>query len=137
MWILSRRWVAFPAMRMPAGLALAELTLPESPLAEALNWVLAQPAECRPAEAVAELESEAARRLLSEAALTEVPDEPRAADLVRRRSGALAREALRAETERVLDELRRAERDGDTARIVELLRARTALSRRLDELSVT
>lgn len=129
--------MAFPAMRRPVSMALAELMLPESPLAEALAWVLAQPDECRPAEAVADLENEAARRLLSAAALTEAQDEDWARNLVGRRSGALSREALRAETERVLDELRRAERDGDSARILELLRARTALSIRLDKLSVS
>ena len=120
-------------------MALAELTLPETPLAEVLGWVLAQPDSCRPAEAVAEFESEGARRLLSAAALTEIlaEDEQKALDLVKRRSGALAREALRLETERVLDDLRRAERDGDSERMLELLRARTELSKKLDTLSVT
>jgi len=60
-----------PAFAGAAARLATELTLPESPLAEALGWVLAQPDVCRPAEAVAEFESEAARRLLSAAALTE------------------------------------------------------------------
>lgn len=129
--------MAFPAMRLSVGRMLGELMLPETPLAEALKWVLAQPDVCRPAEAVADLEDEGARRLLSAAALTETQEEDRAADLVQRRAGALAREALRAETERVLDDLRRAERDGDSPRMLELLRARTELSKRLDNLAVT
>jgi len=44
---------------------------------------------------------------------------------------------LRAETDRIMDDLRRAERNGDSPRMLELLRARTELSKRLDNLAVT
>ena len=128
--------VNYPELRREVGGQLADIELPESPLAEVVSWLLSQPVDSACQFTSQDLPLETARNLLSAAMVGEAPEEEQAKRVIQLRTQALIRTALQAEAAQLQEEILRADRDKNHVRLLELLRHRTELSKRLDVIAV-
>ena len=124
--------LAHPALLRRAAEACAGLTLPESPFTEALRALFAA-GGATPAAADG-LESDTAKALWSGAMVDEPPAADRAEEVVTQRVTSLVRDAIRRESEGLLAEIARADRDKDWSALRRLQQRKIELDRRRDGL---
>ena len=124
----------YPELRRIAGGALADMRLPDTPVAEVLQWVLALDGDAPPRASAQDFGNEAACALYSAAAVVESMGEPHARAIVGGMANRLLRDALTAEGRRINEEIRRAQRDKDAEGLRELTREQMELMKRLHAL---
>lgn len=115
-------------LRAEANTALNALPPLPGPLGEVLMSLWTANAD----HAVVGMESDDAKALYAAAATSEALPNEKAADLVQKRIASLRIEALRAEEQRLMEELRNAERSNDGSRVQELLRRKIGIHKQIE-----
>ena len=117
-------------MREKVRLAVERLDLPKTPFVDVLSKII----EGVSPDTIYAFDDETARQMYT-AATSQTPPEPERAEiLVEKRLARLERDALREESARLQEAIRRAENENDSARVMELLPQKMSIDRRIQEL---
>lgn len=110
--------------------ALEHLELPHTPFIRVLSQILKGISP----ETIYELEDETARQMFT-AATSQTPPEPERAEiLVEKRLARLERDALKQESAKLQEAIRKAENENDSSRVLELLPQKISIDKRIQEL---
>ncbi len=110
--------------------ALDNVTLPQTPFREVLTRVM----QASGPGTVHEFEDDTARQLYTAATSQEPPDSARAEVLVEKRLTRLQRDALELKSAKLQEAIRAAEREKNSAQVMELLQEKLRIDKRIQEL---